>query len=92
MNEASEGSVRGYVLTWLLLLGLLALTLGSAYLPLGGANVAVNLTISFVQASIVLLFSMHLRAAHPTLRLVAVSGFFGILLMIVLTLSDVLTR
>ena len=92
MSEAQITSARTYVITWLILLGLLALTLASSFLRLGGMNVVVNLAISFTQATIVLLFSMHLRGAHPTLKIVAASGFFGILLMIVLTLADELTR
>ncbi|HYA67086.1 MAG TPA: cytochrome C oxidase subunit IV family protein, partial [Burkholderiaceae bacterium] len=79
-------------ISWCALLALLALTLGSAYVPLGWLNTVINLTISITQAAIVLLFSMHLRFAHPTLRVVAGSGFFGIAILIALSLSDVLTR
>jgi len=81
-----------YVLVWLALLALLALTVASAYLPLGWANTPVNLAISVTQASLVMLFSMHLRRAHPLVKIIAVIGFFGIAIMIVLTLFDVLTR
>jgi len=92
MTESHLASPRTYVISWLLLLGLLAVSIASAFVPLGAMNVAINLAISFTQAAIVLLFSMHLRAAHPTLHLVAVVGFFGIAILIALTLADVLTR
>jgi len=92
MNWLAEKTIRTYLISWLALLTLLAVTLASAYLPLGVFNAAINLTVSVTQAAIVLLFSMHLRSAHPTLRIVAASGFVGIAILIALSLSDVLTR
>ncbi|HYB32270.1 MAG TPA: cytochrome C oxidase subunit IV family protein [Steroidobacteraceae bacterium] len=81
-----------YVLVWLVLLALLALTIGSAFLSLGWANTPLNLAISVTQAALVMLFSMHLRSAHPLLRIIAVIGFFGIAILISLSLFDVLAR
>jgi cytochrome c oxidase subunit 4 len=81
-----------YILVWLALMGLLALTVGSAFLPLGWANTPVNLAISVTQAALVMLFSMHLRSAHPLMKIIAVIGFFGIAIMVTLSLFDVLTR
>jgi len=92
MSWLTDRTIRTYLISWCALLTLLALTLASAYLPLGVFNTAINLTVSVTQAAVVLLFSMHLRSAHPTLRIVAVSGFFGIAILIALSLSDVLTR
>jgi cytochrome c oxidase subunit 4 len=76
----------------LALLALLAVTVGSAFVPLGWANTPVNLAISVTQAALVMLFSMHLRFAHPLLKVIAVIGFIGIAILIVLSLFDVLTR
>jgi caa(3)-type oxidase subunit IV len=81
-----------YILVWLALLALLLVTVGSSYLSLGWANTPVNLTISVTQAALVMLFSMHLRSAHPLVKIIAVIGFFGIAIMIVMSLFDVLTR
>jgi len=81
-----------YVLVWLALLVLLAVTVGTAFLPLGWANTPLNLAISVTQAALVMLFSMHLRAAHPLIKIIAVIGFFGIAILIILSLFDVLTR
>jgi len=81
-----------YVLVWLVLLALLALTIGSAFLSLGWANTPLNLAISVTQAALVMLFSMHLRSAHPLLRIIAVIGFFGIAILVSLSLFDVLAR
>jgi len=92
MTQHPATKLRGYLVSWCVLLALLLVTLGTAYLPLGWVNTAINLMISVTQAAIVLLFSMHLRSAHPTLRLVAASGFFGIAILIGLSLTDFLTR
>jgi cytochrome c oxidase subunit IV len=81
-----------YVLVWLALLALLAVTVGTAFLPLGWANTPLNLAISVTQAALVMLFSMHLRSAHPLVKIIAVIGFFGIAILIILSLFDVLTR
>ncbi len=81
-----------YVLVWLALLALLAVTVRSAFLSLGWANTPLNLAISVTQAALVMLFSMHLRAAHPLIKIVALVGFFGIAILITLSLFDVLTR
>jgi cytochrome c oxidase subunit IV len=92
MTNGTATSPRVYVRVWLALLALLALTIGSAFLSLGWANTPVNLAISVTQAALVMLFSMHLRSAHPLLRVIAVIGFFGIAILITLSLSDVLSR
>jgi len=92
MTTDAYAAPRTYVIVWLTLLALLLLTVGSAYVQLGWINTVLNLTITVTQAALVMLFSMHLRSAHPLLRVIAAIGFFGIMLLIVLTLFDVMTR
>jgi cytochrome c oxidase subunit IV len=92
MMTHAYASPRTYVIVWLTLLALLLLTVGSAYVRLGWINTVLNLTITVTQAALVMLFSMHLRSAHPLLRVIAAIGFFGIMILIVLTLFDVTTR
>jgi cytochrome c oxidase subunit 4 len=77
---------------WLALLALLAVTVSSAFVPLGWANTPLNLAVSVTQAALVMLFSMHLRSAQPLIKIIAVIGFVGIAILIVLSLFDVLTR
>ena len=86
---AAAGS---YVLVWIGLLILLALTLGSAYLPLGWLNGVVNLAIAVAKALLVMTFFMHLRSSHYVLRIAAAAGFFWLAILIGLSLSDFLTR
>ncbi len=90
-NHASSRPIV-YVVVWLALLALLAVTVATSFLPLGWANTPVNLAISVTQAALVMLFSMHLRAAHPLVKIIAVIGFFGIAILITMSLFDVLTR
>jgi len=92
MTNRTYPRPRVYVLVWLTLLALLAVTVSSAFVPLGWANTPVNLAISVTQAALVMLFSMHLRSAHPLLKVIAVIGFIGIAILIILSLFDVLTR
>ena len=81
-----------YVLVWLSLLVLLALTLSSSYIPLHGFNAAVNLVIACAKAALVAVFFMRLRWSHALIRLVAAAGVIWLLILIGLSLTDVLTR
>lgn len=85
-------AARTYVLVWIGLLTLLLLTLGSAYLPLGWLNGAVNLAIATAKALLVMIFFMHLRSSHYVLRIVAAAGFFWLAILIGLSLADFLAR
>ena len=83
---------RTYVLVWLALIGLLAVTLASAYVPLGWANSAINLAIAVAKALLVAFFFMHLRSAHYMLRIAAMAGFFWLAILIGLSLTDFAIR
>jgi cytochrome c oxidase subunit 4 len=74
------------------LLGLLALTVGTAFINLGPANAAANVGIAVVKAALVLTFYMRLKTDSPLFRIVAVSGFAWLAVLIALSLADVLTR
>jgi cytochrome c oxidase subunit 4 len=90
--SASRAPLRRYILTWLGLLGLLLLTLGTALIPLGALNVALNLGISVAKTLLVMVIFMHLDSSSPALRLAAATGFVWLLLLFILTLGDYLTR
>lgn len=92
MTNRVASNPRTYIFVWLALMALLALTVGSAYLSLGWANTPLNLAITVTQAALVMLFSMHLRSAHPLIKIIAGIGFFGIAILITLSLFDELTR
>ena len=83
---------RGPLLAWVALIALGTISLGSAYLPLGAGNVAVNLLIAIVMAIVLAIFLMDLQNAKILIRVVAVTGVFWMIFMFVLTFSDYLSR
>lgn len=83
---------RGPLLAWAALLVLAAINLGSAYVPLGPGNVALNLVIAAVMTVVLAVFLMDLQNAKALIRLVAVTGLFWTVFMFALTFSDYLSR
>jgi cytochrome c oxidase subunit 4 len=87
-----QAKSRTCVLAWVALLALLLVTLGSAYVPLGRLNAANNLAIAAAKALLVAFFFMHLRSAHPMLRIAATAGCFWLAILIGLSLTDFAVR
>jgi cytochrome c oxidase subunit 4 len=86
-------SIRGYFAVFIALLALTALTTGVAFLDLGGVgNVAVALAIAVGKAALVALYFMHLRYSSRLTVLFAGAGLFWLGILVVLTLSDYLSR
>ncbi len=83
---------RGPVLTWIVLMLLFALNLGSAYVYLGAGNVALNLLIAAVMVVLLAVFLMDLRSSKVLTRIVAVAGLFWTVMMFSLTFTDYLSR
>ncbi|HEV8577920.1 MAG TPA: cytochrome C oxidase subunit IV family protein [Thermoanaerobaculia bacterium] len=63
-----------------------------AQVDLGWANDVVALTIAVIKALLVLLFFMHVRYSTRMTILTATAGFFWLVILIGITLSDYLTR
>jgi cytochrome c oxidase subunit IV len=84
--------VRIYLIIFVTLLVLTGVTTAVAYVNLGPLNVVVMLLIAFFKASLVILYFMHVRFTSRLTQVAAVSGFAWLAILIVLTLSDVLTR
>lgn len=74
------------------LLVLLALTAGSAFIPMGAFNTFANLAIAVAKALIVMIIYMRLATDSPLLRMVAMAGFAWLALLVALALADLLTR
>ena len=85
-------SVMRLIGVWLAVIALLGLSLGTAYIPMGGYNSIVCVTIGFAQALLVWTFFMRLRWSGLLVRLIAVIGVLWILLLLGLSLTDYLTR
>ena len=81
-----------YYMVFLALVVGTILTYLAALVDLGPLNNVVMLTIACVKATLVVLYFMHLRWSTNLTKLVAVSGFFWLLIMFSITMSDYLTR
>ena len=84
--------VRIYLLIFVGLLTLTALTTGVAFIDLGPLNTVVALAIAVTKMLLVILFFMHVRYSPRLTKIVVVAGFFWLVLLIGLTLSDTFTR
>lgn len=89
MRETTE---RTYLGICVILLGLTFLTWRAALVDLGQWNLIVALSIAFAKASLVALFFMHLRHGEHRARLALLAGIFWLGLLLMLTLSDYVTR
>ena len=69
-----------------------ALTVGVAFLDLGALNNVLMLGIAATKALLVVLFFMHVRWSTRLTWVVAASGFFWLLILFALTMTDYLTR
>ena len=82
----------GPLLAWVALMALFAINLASSYIPLGAANVIINLLLAAVMAATLFIVLMDLRNAKALIRVVAVAGLFWMMMMFSLTFSDYLSR
>lgn len=85
-------TLRRHLLVWLALLVLLALTAGSALLPLGAFNAVSNFAIAAVKSALVLVFFMHVTRGEPAVRVVAAAGLLWLGFLVALSLTDFLAR
>jgi cytochrome c oxidase subunit 4 len=83
---------RVVVVSWLALLGLLALTVFVAYQPLGSFNTGIALAIALTKALLVAFFFMELAQATGLTFVFAGAGFFWLAIMLWLAFADYLTR
>ena len=81
-----------YVGVWIALLIGTALTVVAAEVDLGVLNNFVMLAIACTKALLVILFFMHVRWSTRLTWVVASCGFFWLLILFGLTMSDYLTR
>ena len=83
---------KTYVMVFLSLLGLTALTTGVAYIDLGPFNTVVALAIAFTKMLLVVGIFMGLKYSSGLMRIVFVAGFFWLAILIGLTLTDYHSR
>jgi cytochrome c oxidase subunit IV len=83
---------RVYYLIFAILMICTALTVGIAFVDLGPFNVVAALTIAVFKATLVVLFFMHVKYGTRLTWAVVVGSVFWLGIMLVLTMSDYLTR
>ncbi|MCI0684618.1 MAG: cytochrome C oxidase subunit IV family protein [Gemmataceae bacterium] len=84
--------VKTYCLIFGGLLLLTGLTVAASLAPLGGLHTLVALAIASAKAALVLLYFMHLADSSRLTWVVALSGLLWLAILIILTMSDYLTR
>lgn len=81
-----------YFVIFAALLALTALTVWVAYLDLGPVNTPLAVVIASVKALLVVIFFMHLNHATALVRIWAGAALVGLLILLVLLMSDLVTR
>jgi cytochrome c oxidase subunit 4 len=85
-------SERTYYLIFAALIALTLLTVALSYVELGAFHLVVGLAIAITKAVLVVLFFMHLLYSSRLSWTMFLSGLFWLGILLVLTLSDYLSR
>src|ERR1044072_7480420 len=91
MSEHAD-SAKIYLVVFVALLALTGVTTAVAYLDLGHFSVVVALAIAVVKMLLVALFFMHLRHSTTLTRVVVAGGLLWLAILIVLSMSDFVSR
>jgi cytochrome c oxidase subunit IV len=84
--------VKLYIGIFLGLMILTGLTTGAAFVDMGRWNTPVALAIAVTKMLLVVLFFMHVKYIHGLTKVVVITGFFFLCLLIAFTLADELSR
>ena len=85
-------SVRGALLSWAVLMALVALTVFLSFIPMGAGNLAASLLIATLKAVIIMAVFMKLGEHVPLHRLAVAILVIWLALLIGLTFADYMTR
>jgi cytochrome c oxidase subunit IV len=92
MSEHAHPSRALYLVIFAALIVGTCLTWGIAFKDLGIWNPVVALTIAVIKATLVILYFMHVRYSNKLTIVTVCAGFFWLLILISLSLSDYLSR
>lgn len=92
MSEGAHPTKKVYFIVFFALVVGTILTWRIAFIDLGIWNPVVALIIACTKATLVVLFFMHVRYSTKLTMLTVAIGFFWLLIMISLDLTDYLTR
>jgi len=85
-------SRKTYVVVYIALLILLALTVAANQFALGVFNTVIAISIAAIKMLLIMLFFMHVRSSSRLTWIVAGAAFFWLGILFSLTLTDFLTR
>jgi cytochrome c oxidase subunit IV len=85
-------SPRVYLAVFAVLLLMTGTTTAVSFLDLGPWNTVVALGIAVFKATLVVLFFMHVKYSRRLTQIVIVGGLFWLAIMLVITMSDFMTR
>jgi cytochrome c oxidase subunit 4 len=91
-DSAHVASKRSYFAIFAILMVCTYLTWQVAFFDLGALNTVVALGIAVFKAVLVILFFMHVRHGARLTWVVIIGGVFWLALMLIITMSDYLTR
>jgi len=92
MSEAQQPSLTTYLVIYAILMVLVLVTVGVAYVELGIYNVAVAMGIAIFKAVLVVLYFMHVKYEGYLTSIIALGSVVWLVILLGLTLSDYLTR
>lgn len=81
-----------YIGVWATLMVMTLVTTLVAYVDLGRFNAVIALAIAVFKASLVVLFFMHAKYTPRLMRVVITAGLFWLVLLLIFTEIDYLTR
>ncbi len=87
-------SMKTYYIVFALLMVLLFITIGAAFVDFGHhtINITIALTIAMAKAALVVLYFMHVKYASPLVKIFVIAGFVWFFIALGLTFTDYLTR
>ena len=86
------GSPVQLLLTWIAMLMLLALSVATVYLPLGGYATWIQFTAAASIIGLLVYFWMQLRSGSSAVRIASLVALFFLFVLTFLSLNDYLTR
>ena len=92
MSEGAHPTHKVYYLVFFALVIGTVLTWRVAFIDLGFMNPVIALAIACTKATLVILFFMHVRYSSKLTMVTVAAGFFWLLILITLSLTDYLTR
>ena len=85
-------SLRRMMLVWLALIGLLGLTIGASFVPMGPVQPVASYGIAFAKAALVVWFFMEFRQEGGIARIAGLTGVVWLVFLFCLIVADTATR